>query len=352
MTAVTLILSLLANVTAWADGINSHMYLKDTTLIAIFDLDRIRKTGLFEDDLKDAFDNIINSNEQVQKVGKILDFDPSKEVTKFTICGGRQQGPDASVLLIVNGEFPYDKLVAALAEMTDKGELTSISINDLPVYFNHRARDAIYFALVDAETVITSSSKTMIEDAIQGLTDLREPPEDVARRLALDDGEESPPLIHLIGMFPDEFRRQMGNFPPLKPIADRMVAYNLVVRVEKEAEFQARLTLEDPTTAQQSVRVFKAMIELGKAALSNADRRPDIVEMLGGVQLTAKENDLYFDVAMRPALLQQILAGNREARDEFRERQRERIESGEPERGRGFRRPVAKDAKNESSDQP
>ncbi|MFO0944485.1 MAG: hypothetical protein U1D30_00845 [Planctomycetota bacterium] len=329
MTAVTLVLTLLANVTAWAEDINSHMYLKDTTLVAIFDLAGIRKTGLFEDDLKDAFDNIINSNEQVQKVGKILNFDPSKEVTRFTICGGRQQGPEASVLLIVNGEFPYDKLVAALGEMVDKGELTSISINDLPVYFNHRARNAIYFALVDGQTVITSSSKAMIEDAIQGLTELREPAEELAGRLKWDDGKESPPLIHLIGLFPDEFRRQMATFPPLKPIADRMVAYNLVVRVEEEAEFQARLTLEDPTTAQQSVRVFKAMIELGKAALSNADRRPDIVEMLGGVKLTAKDTDLYFDVAMRPALLQQILAGNRQARDEFRERRREREEGKE-----------------------
>lgn len=312
------------------ENLNRHLYPSDTTLVALFDLDGLRATGLFDQEFKEGFDAIVASNESAAKLGKILSFDPTKDIKLFTVCAGRQQGPDASGLMIVNADFPYDKMVAELAKMADSGELTQLSINDLPVYFNHRSREALYFAVVDPTTVIASSSKRMLEDSIQGLTELREPKEDIAEQMAWGDEErQKAPLIRLTGVFPEEFRGAMGQFPPLKPIAERMVGYNLTVHMEDQAIFQARLTLEDASTAQNSVRVFRAMLEMGKAALTNADRRPDIVEMLEGVNLAAKGNDLFFKVNMTPAMLQKFLAGNRADRAEFVARRREQEEKGE-----------------------
>lgn len=327
MTSATVVCQLLFGAVLAADNLNVHLYPKETTLVAFFDLEGMRGSGVFDEDLNATFEEIIQSNEQVQRLAKILSFDPRKDIESFTVCAGRQQGPNAPSLMIVNGAFPYDQIVSELAKMAESGELTGLSINDLPVYYNHRAREAVFFAIIDGQTVIASQSKGMLEDAIQGLTDLREPSESLAERLAWGNEErESEPLIRLAGLFPEPFREAMAEFGPLAPIAEKMRGYNLTLHLEGEAIFQARLTLEDAAAAQTSVRVFRAMLTMGKAALENAERRPDIVEMLGNVKLTAKGNDLYFDVSMSPETLKSMLAANREDRNEFRERARQREE--------------------------
>lgn len=345
MTSALVACQLLASVLLTAEDLNRYLYPKETTLVAFFDLAGMRGTGIFDDDLKATFDEIIQSNEQVKRLGKILSFDPSKDISAFTVCAGAQQGPDAPSLMIVNGEFPYDKIVAELEKLAESGELTAISINDLPVYFNHRSREAVFFGILDGKTVIASQSKLMLEDAIQGLTDLREPSEALAERLSWGNEErQSAPLIRLAGLFPETFRKAMGEFGPLAPIAEKMEGYNLTLHVEDEAMFQARLTLTDPSSAQTSVRVFRAMISMGKAALENADRRPDIVEMLGNVELTAKESDLFFDVKMTPETLKSMLAANREDRNEFRKRREEREQREE----RGEKEPAEAEEREES----
>lgn len=326
---MSVLLLLLPLITSQADDFSRHLYPVKTNLVARVDLRAVRQSGLMDEEMKEGFENMLKSNEQISRLSKILEFDPAKQVHGFTVCGGgdgrgRRDG-DRNTLVIVNGEFPEAKLATALKDMAEKGELTALEHNDLPIYFNHRLRQAIYFSLIDSRTAIISSSKELIEDAIQGLTDLREPTKELNERLTWEDADKKAAVV-LAGVFPEAARQQLARVPQLSDIADKMIGYNFSFRIDSDPRFQGRFTMTDANAAKQALTTFQALLTLGKAAMNASGQRPDILEMLNAMQLSDKGADLILNVQITRSLLETISSNNRKDGERMRERARQRRE--------------------------
>lgn len=306
-----------------AENLNPHLYPSSANMIATVDLNAVRRSGFFNEDLQRGFEQAINANEQVQRLARLLSFDPVKDLATFTICASGQ-GRDAQALMIVNGQFPYEKLTTALKDMAKKGELTELSFNDLPIYFNHRARQAVYFAVIDGGTAIASSSKKLLEDAIQGLTDLRQPKPELQERLTWKD--EGTPAVRLAGVFPEEARRQMERVPQFGAFAKDLVGYNMIFQFGEPNHFEARLTLKETAAAKQAATTFKMLLQLGKVALQNSGQRPDMLEMLTNLRVEDKDRDLYFGVDIPGETMKTMVTLNRKERERFEEQRRRRLQ--------------------------
>lgn len=326
------------------DDANLYLYPSTTRVVMIVNMAAIRSSGLFNSEIREGFDRILAEDEQTRKVSEVLKLDPSKNIDHFTVCGnGAQAGPppppgevprDDDNLFIINGKLPYEEITKNLEKMAESGELTPITINDLPVYFNHRARNAFYFAVIDGNTVISAIKKRTMEDAVEGLTKLRKPKPDLLERLKWDvDEEKSPVLMRMAGVFPESARQQMAEVPQLAGIAKKMIGYNLTMRVEEKVIFKARLTMTDSTSSKQASNAFTAMINLGKAFLSGSERRPDIVEMLEATKIASKDENLLFDVEFSRDLMRKMMANNKVDEERMRrqmaQRKAARKKSGE-----------------------
>lgn len=317
-----------------------HMIPTKSNMVMHVDLAAVRQAGVFNDEIQRAFKAMVTENEQVKKLAQLLQFDPEKQISGFTVCGVGE-GPNGNALMIVNGAFPYDELGKQLGAMVENGELTSMSINDLPVYFNHKARQAVYFAVIDATTAIASSSKRILEDAVQGLTDLREPAEDIKSRLAWtkkdEDDEEEAPAMTIAGVFPAEAKENMSRIPQMAMFAKNLVGYNIAFRFGEPNKFVARLTMTDSNAAKAASTTFKLFVGLGMTALRAQNERPDILQMMEKLKISDKDKDLMFEAEIDKSLMETFAKNNRRDRSKFEERRQKQIAEGKGD-PRGFRK--------------
>lgn len=323
MTALLLSLVLAAEP---VNELNQYLYPSMTGLVAVIDLQVAKRSGYFDDQLQQGFDQLLKGNEQLQQLSQLLDFDPLKQVESITICGSDKPG-DRSFFLIVNGQFPHERFNEALSKMVDDGQLSVFDIQELMVYFNHRERQAMYFSVVDGRTVIATPSKTWMEDAIQGLTELRTLQADFVERLSWKAKEPSQ-AVRLAGLFPDQARRQIASNPMFAGIAEDLVGYNVSVQLTENPRIRLRLTLTDAEAADQADVLFATLIQLGKTALANSPRQ-DLLQVLNSVDTEPKDEHLLIEVTMTGELFKEIIANNREQRQRMRERRQQRQEQAQ-----------------------
>lgn len=300
---------------------NPYLYPSKTGLIAVIDLQVAKNSGYFDDRLKEGFNNLLQGNEQLKQLSELLDFDPLEQLTNVTICGSDQQG-DRSFLMIVNGNFPFEKLSEALTEMVDDGKLSVFNIEELTVYFNHREREAMYFALIDGHTVIATPSKTWMADSVSGLVNLRKMEGELAKRSNWKE-DEPKQALRLAGIFPEDARRQIGRNPQLAAIAEKLVGYNVSVQLLESPRIQVRLTMTDPDAADQAALLFNTLVRFGEAALANSPRQ-DLLQLLQKLKIDPKDADVLADVTMSGDLFRQILQNNEQQREQMRQRRRQR----------------------------
>jgi hypothetical protein len=326
-------LPLLLAMLATDDGINRHLYPAKATRFVIVDLAQIRKSGLLDKELEQGFADFIESNEQVKSLSKLLKFDPQRDVNQITICAVGEARQDGNGLMIVNGTFPFDESQKALADMSEQGQLTTMSVNDLPVYFNHRARQAVFFALVDGRTAIATTSKPVLEDAVEGLTNLREPSDDLKARLAKTEATNA--SVRMAGLFPEDAKRNMKNAPPLAAIAEHLVAFGMTLTLDNGAQVRGRIAMTDEEVSRNAKNSFELLLQLGKVAAAANTERPEGLQVINSVKLDVDGPDVLFTMDLPRDLVERILAQGRDDRARFRERRRQRSQDGENQRPEG-----------------
>lgn len=142
--------------------LNPHLYPSNTRSIVVIDFAAIRETGLFADQMAADFEEFLQDQEHFKRLNELLGVNLADATTMITICSSGSGGPPGpggpggDYLSISNGEFSFDQVSGVLAEMSERGELSTFTINELPVYFNHRSREAIYFTIVDDGIMIAS----------------------------------------------------------------------------------------------------------------------------------------------------------------------------------------------------
>jgi hypothetical protein len=348
---MTIVVGLWLSAGLWGgEEINGHLYPAKTNSIVVIDFEQIRASGLFAEQMAEDFESFLQDNEHFRKLNELLGVNLADETTRITICGQSvgPPGPPGSggggrgrgdFLSISNGRFSYEKISKVLEEMTERGELSRFTINDLPIYFNHRSREAIYFAIVDDGVMVASTRKAIIEDSIQGLTDLREPDKVLVERLqwsSEDTKDETiKPSVYMAGVFPETARGALEN-SPLKEIAKDMVGYNLTIHLGEKALFRGRLELATEESASRGEKMFNLFTNLMKTSIKNRGDRPDMMELFGNIEIKADKKDLKFNLTAPRTLLATVSDNDRKDPNSprnrlkrFREEQRKKEEAGE-----------------------
>jgi hypothetical protein len=274
------------------DDLTPFLYPEKTQRVAIINMAAIRDSGLFTEEIVRGFDRAIKENEQLKKIVDILKFDP-KSLNAVTICEVNDARPPQNAFMIVSGVFAYESASKQLAELGKTGELTAMSFEDQPVYFNHQNREASFFSLLDDKTLILSANKDLVKDA-------------------------------LAGALPPDARRGLSRVPQLAPLADKLVGYNVVGKLGANPKLQLRLTLTEAQAATQAVAAFNGLLELGKLALANNPERNDVREILEKLTLTADKADLVAEINVTAEKLGEWIVQSRKDREKFEERMKAR----------------------------
>lgn len=312
--------------------INPHLYPSKTASIVVIDFEAIRASGLFAQQMAEDFESFLQDNEHFRKLNEMLGVNLSDQTTSITICSSGQMGPPSpdgrggDFLSISNGNFSYEKISKVLDEMAERGELSVFKIDDLPIYFNHRSREAIYFGVVDDGVMIASSKKTTIEDAIKGLTELRKPDETLMKRLewSAEDTKdvEIKPSVYLAGVFPEEARKQLED-SPLREIAKNVIGYNLTIHLGDKVYFRGRLELDDEGATKRAEKMFNLFTSLIQTSIKNRGNRNDMLELFGSLEIKAEKKDLHFDLTAPKSLIEQVSENDRKDPNSPRNRMRQ-----------------------------
>jgi len=303
------------------DDISKYLFPKETKRLAIINFNAIRDSGYWTEEINEGFERGLRDNEQFERITKLMEINP-QHLEQFTICETNTgQGPER-LFFIIRGQFAYEKAAKGLEEMGKSGELTSLTIHDLPVYYNHRSREASYFALVDDHTLVMSPGKNLLTDALDGLKELREPSKELADRLnakALDSF-----AFRLAGVIPDEAKRGLKQVPQFEPIADDLVSYDIVGSLGESPRLQVRLTMSDETAASQCVNALTALIAFAK--LTGGGARPDLIALLDKVSVKSDELEVLAELTVTQKQFGDLVVQGREDREKMRARFKERRE--------------------------
>lgn len=313
------------------EDVSVHLYPTGTKSIVVVDLEAVRASGLFDRELRESFEYFLEDNEHMKKLGEILNADMGAAAKRIVICSRGEMGRESATLTISKGDYPFDKYSDALQQLAEQGELTLFTVNDLPVYYNHRSREAIYFAVVDDGLMVASNRKSMLEDSIQGLTELRPPDESLLERLewSAEDvkDEEVRPCIYLAGVFPEAAREEMmANESPIKNIAKDMVGYNLTIHLGENVLFRGRLQLSSREASDRAEKLFQFLVNGMKVWVQNQRERPDVVEILSTLEIKASKSDLLFNVTASRETVAKLQANDRADPNSPRNRMRRQRE--------------------------
>ncbi len=331
-----------------------HLMPKETNIVVCVDMKQIRESNYFDVEMKKSFE-AINNVEQIKQLVSVLEFDPNKDINQLIFCGnGRGPERDDTGLVILKGSFKRETLAPALAKRAEDGELTALSAQDTPFYFNHNLREAVFFSIIDDSTVICAGKRKAIEEAISGVGELRQPSKEIMDRLATEQDMPSPAFI-MAEIIPEEAKAAMARNPQLAAFAQKMLGYKFIGRFGETNTFTGAINFSDAESAKATAGTIKFFMGLGKmqmAALPEKEKRPDLMKMMDTIKIEPVDSDITFAVEMTPDTLREIIANNRkddevngpERRRRFEERRkaaRERREKGErPEEKKDGDRPA------------
>jgi len=319
-----LLLAVAAICSALDDDAARHLYPQSTERIAIINFSVIRESGYWTDEINKGFEQGFADNEQAQRIAKLLDIEP-KKLEKFTICETNigSAGPDR-VLFIVNGNFPFEKATQELASLGKQGELTTLTVHDQPIYYNHRAKDASYFTLLDEHTLVFSAAKALITDALDGLKDLREPKPELLERLRWEE-DVSTFAIRLTGVLPPEARDGIGRIPNMEAVAKKLEGYNLVATLGENPHVKITLDMADSESATQMATTLNGFITFAKLTASQNPRQ-DLVALLDKLSIRGESKEVNIDLTISSEQFADIVMQNKKDREKWEGKAKERRE--------------------------
>lgn len=345
MNAVLLLLAVSGS--AMDDDAVRHLFPQTTERVAIINFAVIRDSGYWTEDIEKGFERGFADNEQAERIVKLLEVEP-KTLEKFTICETNVGGPGPErVLFIVNGKFPFEKATQALADLGKQGELTTLTVHDQPVYYNHRSKEASYFTLLDEHTLVFSVAKGLITDALDGLKDLREPKPALLERLKWEEDAKTF-AVRLTGVLPEEAREGISKIPQLETVAKKLDGYNVLATLGESPGVKITLNMQDSESATQFATILNGFITFAKlTAIQNP--RQDLVALLDKISIRGESKDVNVSLSISSEQLADIVVQNKKDREKWETKAKERREArkkareGKPAEAKPAEAPPKKD---------
>jgi hypothetical protein len=306
-------------------GLAKHLLPGGCTGVVTVDLEAIRRTGRFDHFIESGFREIKGFDSLATSPGlESLDF---KKTVLFTHTAVNEKENNRALddhsVVTMTGRFDHAAVVKALDEKVEAGELTKISIADLPVYVNHRLRDAVFFGLIDDRTLVFSKHRPALTEAINSLSELKTYPEKVAK-LMVDierpngrggkaDPHAEAPALRTSALFVDEAKKELAkDFPQALLFVKDIEGIAMEARFPEDGSLRLSLMVTTASNASASFLTNSALGFLKMAALGRGENqgRPNPLEKL---LIEARGPNILGEITIDSETLGKILDGIRKA---------------------------------------
>ncbi len=317
---------LAATAAATADGFNTHFLPAQLSALVELDFGLVKDAGYWDEEIREAYTEALGRNGPFRRVSETLAVNPETVKTlTFAVTARPAGGGQPKALIVVGGEFPFDKATKALADMGEKGELTTIKVHEQPVYFDHNEARAMYFTLIDAETLLISEDRALVKDALDGLHDARKPSPEVAAWL--DFERAAPAAVRVSAMIPPEAKRGMGQVPQLKAVADKLDQIQFVGHLGDSPHGKLRVKATDTAAAVQLKGALDGLLLLGKM-MNAANPDPRAADLMDKLSLRTDNAFLDVNLTLSKDIFEEMVKTQRQAGKEMRKKIRERRQKG------------------------
>ena len=220
---------------------------------------------------------------------KAFEFDPFTDLHSITVAVGVTKPDKPDVLVIVRGKFDLERLQGVLDQLAksapDKGGVSEHG--KFKIYQSKEGEQPGYGCVIDAQTLVLSQNKALVEKAIDQSQDKEqvELKKELQTLLEEVDGKQTAWLV-VAGTEP--VKEAVRQNPDGKAIADKLEGAVVGLTVKDGLRLELTLVTSDPA----AVKTAQEELEKGKDALQSAvesfpDYGPILVEVLKGVTLTA-----------------------------------------------------------------
>ena len=220
---------------------------------------------------------------------KAFEFDPFTDLHSITVAVGVTKPDKPDVLVIVRGKFDLERLQGVLDQLAksapDKGGVSEHG--KFKIYQSKEGEQPGYGCVIDAQTLVLSQNKALVEKAIDQSQDKEqvELKKELQTLLEEVDGKQTAWLV-VAGTEP--VKEAVRQNPDGKAIADKLEGAVAGLTVKDGLRLELTLVTSDPA----AVKTAQEELEKGKQALQSAveslpDYGPILVELLKGVTLTA-----------------------------------------------------------------
>jgi hypothetical protein len=314
-----LLLLLAATLSAAPDDLTKHLLLDDSRFIMRLNPAAIEKSPALDDAARKKL-HATFGREMFKMLLKQLGLTEQIAVDSATVSfrglpvlvPGEADDPDEiPCVFVIEGDFRKENLGEKMAEKIKTGEITEIKVLDLPVYFPHRQRDAMFLSQIGERTMMFAQKRTSIEEAVKGVSDLKAPRESM--RGLFEKSEGVPPLLDMAMEINDAERRQIAAMESTKraPFAAKLAEAHLRIRLEEKETIVARAVFTDTLSAAQADALLKTWLMLGRAAVAQAtdeEKKATALRAMDAFKVELKEKTLTLRADLERTLLNSTFA--------------------------------------------
>ena len=324
-----------------ADSFNVHLLPAKMSALITLDFAAIKDAGYWDEEIREVYTEALGRNGPFRRVSETLAVNPETVKTlTFAVAEKTGSGPPKALILI-NGEFPFEKASKALLAMGDKGELTTLKMHEQPVYFDHNEAKALYFTLLDGETLLLCEDKALMKEALDGLAEARKPAEEVAEWLDFEGKGDA--VFRASAILPPEARRGLANVPQFKNLAEKLEQVQIAGFLGAAPRLRLRVKTAGAETATQLKSALDGLMLLAKLAIAtNPNERPEAAAILDKLTLRTDNANLEIAGAVDQDFFAKMVKSERQKGREMRKKFKERREQRDREKKEGKNPPAEK----------
>jgi hypothetical protein len=276
----------------------------DTDLVAYANVRQIVDSPLFKKYALERVRYWLKTDPRAQLMA-LVGMDPMRDIRSLVLTGPASFAILDRWLYVVDGRFDLPKIQTGAA-LTAKLSPDTLKIdvqNGVPVYELHNKKrpQPIFAALIDAHTLVVSSVKLWVTDAVlksQGkkTTHLND---DVHALLAQQDFSES---LWFTGIPYDLVTNQLVSLPRLRAIFSSVRSFSGKVRLDDKARADIRMETANARSAVQLRRYLEAAKVATELAIVANEKLRDDAPLLAGIVRTFEISQDDATVRMRTAL--------------------------------------------------
>jgi hypothetical protein len=265
---------------------------------------QILGSGLAKKYALDPIKNVLQSDQNAQKVITATGLDPLKDLDSITVSGANLKPPQA--LIVVRGRFDAEKINAAMADQAKKEKtLKSSKEGALTVWQAEKDGQTLFATVASKGTMLMSLDKDNLVKAATGVGTGKIGGE-LKTAIGKLTGKES---MWLASIVTEEMKTKLGENPQTKKYADKLKAITGSITFTDDIQFGAQIYTTQADIAKEIRKVLNDLKPfLNLLASGNEQAAPIAKELLDALKIETKDTTVTIDLKVSEDLIKKIQA--------------------------------------------